>query len=162
MNDNKMGEARRKIGLWSFYLFCIVVTFIAIYKLTYEYTLNKDVTRVKYKQFFETEEDIVPYISLCFKNPFIDDEEMTTKYGVNSTTYLSFLKGDYYDSSLSNVNFDQITIHLKNYAAKYWMGLTNGTHNVYNRSDNEIHSPIETFTGFLGFFGKDDHIPAKS
>ena len=87
----------RKTFLWTFYFVCVALPLIAIIRLANEYSLNKDLCQVKFKQFFEGEDDIVPDISMCFTNPFIDDHVIKNKFGVNSSTYLKFLKGEYFD-----------------------------------------------------------------
>ena len=76
--------------------------------------MNEDVSQVTYQEFHQTEENIYPSLTLCFSNIFKDEE--LRKYGVNNSyDYSEYLSGDYWNDQMALIDYDNVTMDLRNY-----------------------------------------------
>ena len=77
-------------------IFCSICCITAIYFTLfclYTFGLDKDLCTVTFKKFYQTEEDVFPSLSLCFKNPFIENDLGKAYDDENETYFLNYLKG---------------------------------------------------------------------
>ena len=94
------------------YLFILVCTVAFLYLLIsciYEYTLDKDITVVRFKEFHAEEDNIHPSISLCFNQVFRGMNNVS-----DSIDYQSFLNGCRgrnckWNASYSILDYDKVT-----------------------------------------------------
>ena len=63
----------------------------------YMFSLDEDISVVKYRKFQEREKDDYPTVSFCLANPFL--KQRLSAHGVNESLYLKFLKA-YYRSEI--------------------------------------------------------------
>ena len=82
---------------------------------------------VDFRPYLETEKDIYPSLSLCFKNSEFENTSennhgiyqktpLINLYGLKDpTTYIEFLEGSRWDDSLLNIDYDRVTMNLVDY-----------------------------------------------
>ena len=76
-----------------FQLFCIVATVGMIAFWCREYHLNNDLCKVDYKRYYgDSQDDVYPMMSLCFK-PFTKDTFEYNGNIFNTSEYIAFLAG---------------------------------------------------------------------
>ena len=78
-----------------FTLLCILTTGGLCVYWCYAYSLNEDLSVVKYKEFHETNDDVYPTMSFCLRNPF--SKEALERLEINETLYTQFLTGTFFD-----------------------------------------------------------------
>lgn len=144
----KMEISYWKIFLIIFHSACLATTVAMVIVWSYEYSLNKDLCFIEYREFYQGDDDVFPVVSMCFKDPFVNDDEMRSKFDVNSSTYLQFLEGEYLDTKLLNVSYDDITFNLEDYMVQYWVNWKNETSTRLNVSNTFLKTPSASFEGF--------------
>ena len=115
------------------YLFILVCTVAFLYlfiSCIYEYTLDKDITVVKFKEFHVEEDNVHPSISLCFSNVFRELNNMP-----DSFDYPSFLNGCKdrnckWNASYSNLDYDNVTKNLFDYILGEALTFQDGAQNA--------------------------------
>ena len=98
-----------------FQLVCIVLTVSIITYNIILYSEDEDLTEVSYKMYNQDEESIYPGITICVDKPFQSDKLLAHGDGINKTTYEKFLRGRLWDDRMLKINFDSITIDIKEY-----------------------------------------------
>ena len=106
---------------------CISATITLVGMWIFIYNLDYDSSVIETKEYFGTNDDVFPVVSLCF-NQFFDDT-LFGLYGENITSqlYKDFLFGDYYDERMKSINFYDVTMNLADYVLKYEVEFRNGT-----------------------------------
>ena len=106
---------------------CIFATLCLIGMWIFIYNLDNDSTVIERKEYFETDKDGFPVMSLCF-NQFFDDRYFT-KFGNNITakSYKNFLLGNHYDEILRKINYQEVTSNLSDFIIKYDVQYRNAT-----------------------------------
>ena len=138
-----------------FFALCCVFTTISICVYwVYEYRLDEDLSVITYRKFYEREHDVYPTVSLCFNNPFL--RQHLTDSGVNESSYLGFLTGEYFSEEMLKINYENVTIDISNYVQGYMMYFSNGTRTVSQiDSENGIDSIKRlTYVSYNGIHGK--------
>ena len=72
-----------------FHAICVTGSLLLSAFWLYQFCLNKDISLLEYKEFYETHEDVFPTISLCFTNPFVTDK--LNQHGINESFFVSYL-----------------------------------------------------------------------
>ena len=101
----------------------------------YKYTLNEDLSVFEYKQFYKTEDDVFPVLSLCFRNPFLT-EKLRQNHGINELTYLSFLQGKNLTTKMLEIDYDKITLELTDYLTQYTISYRNNSHQSFQSEED--------------------------
>ena len=117
----------------------------------YQFSLNEDLTSLKYKEFHGTKEDNFPTVSFCLGNPFL--KEKLAEYGVDEPTYSSFLGGKSFSNEMMNINFSYVTIDITDYIEGYHIHLQNDTSENWGSSLTLQQKKMLIFTSFIGFMG---------
>ena len=95
---------------------CLVVTVGLGVDCMWKYFANECVSHIAYKKFNQDHlENIYPSITLCIQKPLLDHQ--LRKYGddVNSTSYFAFLAGDAWNSRMASIDYDEVTVSLKDH-----------------------------------------------
>ena len=146
-----------EIFMIALHFMCILLTSMIISYCTFKYIQNDDLSLTDYKQFYDTQDDVFPELSLCFKNPFLNGK-LEELYSINESLYLRFLQGDYFDKSLQKINYNDVTIALEDYITEYFIQWVNVTDSLFPAATHhdEMHRFVSASTsGFwstLGFF----------
>ena len=72
------------------FLCCSSVLSLVSYWI-YIYNLNEDLCLVDYKNYFETESDEPPVLSICLNNPISEEKLKISAPQIDLDTYLGFL-----------------------------------------------------------------------
>ena len=98
------------------FIFACIVAFLYLFiSCIYEYSLNKDITIVRFKEFHADKDNVHPSISLCFRDVFREMNNVS-----DSKEYRSFLDGCRgrsckWNVSYSNLDYDNVTKNLFDY-----------------------------------------------
>ena len=117
----------------AFHVICVFATTGMVGFWIYKFELDKDITSMNYKQYFDTKDDTIPVISICFSDPFL--EEKLTQHKVNVSTYKSFLFGEMFEERLMGIDYDSVTINLKYYLREYYVILRNESRLRYSKEE---------------------------
>ena len=98
-----------------FQVFCNILAFGLTCWCFHKYMKDKDVSHVNYRRFHDDSDSLYPSLTLCFNNPFLDDRLKEAGDGINITTYVPFLEGKYWDNRMADIDYDNVTIDLKDY-----------------------------------------------
>ena len=133
-------------------VFHFISLLIAIGSIVYffiDYQRDKNMALVDYKTFHETERDIYPSFSICFyQEGFWNTNKLKGAYDIeNLEDYRNFLKGQFWNEKMINVNYDDVTLSLEDYVQswKVWMDSGLKPFPDYAWSDKDIslnHSGI--------------------
>ena len=115
----------------------------------YKYSLNEDVTVISFREFHDRKDDIRPTISMCLQNPFVS--EKLVAHGINESSYLDFLKGNYFTKEMLAVDFNQVTINLHNYIKGYRIYYRNETHEGFDSGLTTEEKKALVYSSFIGF-----------
>ena len=131
-----MNSTNKKVYVTTiiFRVFCLGFTASMVVRWYFKYSLNEDLSRIEYKHFYDTKEDVYPVLSLCFKNPF-SKEKLTKTYGINDSTLVDFFKGKHFNEEILRVNYNDVVFDLEDYVELYWIRWRNGTTASFSRSD---------------------------
>ena len=132
-------------------LFQIVCTIAAVSLSIfwiYNYCLNDDLCKVDYKTFYDDIKDEYPVLSLCFKD-FISDQKLGQQpHKTNKSTYLSFLKGEFYEDNLLHINYRDVISNISDFVVFERIGYRNGSYaGKYLITSNQRNVFKESFVG---------------
>ena len=114
--------------------FCIVAVVVLIIWCIYVFCLNEDVARITIKNFNSDANSVYPSISFVFLSPFAEDRFRKYDSELNSTAYKLFLQGQLWTPELSNVDYNEVSIDMKNYFSGYDIEYEDNTQITYNAS----------------------------
>ena len=114
--------------------FCIISVIVLIIWCIYVFSLNEDVARITIKKFNTDANSVYPSVSFVFLSPFVENK--FKKYGseVNSTAYKLFLQGQLWTKELANVDYEEVSIHMKDYFSGYDIEYEDNTRVSFNAS----------------------------
>ena len=69
-----MENGKHKHTFQIYHVFCLLVAIALTSWCIYEYSMDRDVTEIKLRNFHDTKEDILPSITLCVLNPFWEEK----------------------------------------------------------------------------------------
>ena len=133
---------------------CIVtVTFMVGYWVHKYQIEDRDIGVVDYKSFKEANEVDFPIPYLCFLDPFLKNKLNEIDPGINETTYLEYLKGERFDPIFQSIDYENVTLDLKDYFISASEKFLNESE-FKTSSLSFIHKEI--FSGFFynGYFEK--------
>lgn len=108
-----------KLKHTAFSIICVVATICMVGYWCYKYSLDSDTIGLNYKQYFHTAEDTFPVLSMCFLDPFLKEKLEQNQAGINISTYKKFLFGEIEDPRFTNIDYDNVTVNLKDYIRRY-------------------------------------------
>ena len=136
-----------KIATFIFHGACLAATLSVIIYWMYMFSLNEDTSLVKYKYYYEEEQDVFPSLSLCFNNPFSDKKLGQAITGLNRTTYFQFLNGEYLSPEIMSINYESITMNISDSIINYWVAFHDGSSQYYEADYMRF---VNSFNGFRG------------
>ena len=113
--------------------------------------LDKDLCLVDYETLEKAEDDkVLPMLSLCFRNPFLEKSLNSIHLELNSTKYINHLIGKDFDVRWNEIDFYNVTINLKNYYQGSLIIWKNGSQVAVN-SSSKIFLKLNdiTFSGII-------------
>ena len=133
-----------KILIRIFNIICLAVAVVLIIYWMYEFSLNKDVSSIDYKRYHESDDDQYPLLSLCFIN-FLSAKKLEQQNPrTNKSEYLNFIRGNYFEAQLLEIDFQNVSKNISNYIIGYYLIKEDGR--------KEYHGDKNLFD--LSFVGK--------
>ena len=116
------------LGKYIFKTLCALATLGLLSMGLYQYILDHDKSVVHTRSFFETQDDVLPVMSMCFEQLF--EDASFNNFGANITgdMYKNFLLGEYFREDLRAINYSQVTSKISDYIFAYSFTYRNGTH----------------------------------
>ena len=134
-----------------FALCCVFTTILICVYWVYKYRLDEDLSVITYRKFYEREHDVYPTVSLCFNNPFLTQHLADS--GVNESSYLGFLTGEYFSEEMLKINYENVTIDISNYVEGYMIYFSNGSHIQVDSEKNIDKIKSLTYISYNGIHG---------
>ena len=144
-----------KIFTLFFGVLCVFTTFSLCLYWCYQFALNEDLSIVHYTEFYQTNDNIYPTLSLCLKEPFI--KERLNEYETNETSYSAFLSGNFFSKELMRINYSYVSIDILDYIKDCQIYLRNATviNMLEDLSQEQQKSLIfNSFNGFISWVDK--------
>ena len=107
---------------------------------------DRDVGVVDYESLEKAPIEL-PVVSVCIPNPFIKKRLEDIDPNIDTTAYLRYLKGDVYDQKYENIDYDNVTINLKDYLFDPMFNHSQ----IYFPPNHTIKHRV-TFNGFYGVY----------
>ena len=139
------------------YSFCALCASVAIglcsYYL-YKFGLDEELSVVHYTKFYETKDKVLPTVSLCFKNPFL--QERLSEYRSNQTSYSAFLAGKLFSTELLRINYSYVTTNIEDYIKGYKIYFQNATSVKFDSGLTLQTKKSLVYNNFNGFLSWND------
>ena len=96
---------------------CVVVAIALACLCVHKYFLDDDLAEINFQTFNDKEHAIYPSITLCFMGPdiFLKDELKRFGKSISQSKYSNFLQGVVWDETMRDIDFDDVTIDIKDY-----------------------------------------------
>ena len=135
---------------------CFLVTFGFVIWCFYTYNLDRDLTVISQKNFGDEDNLIMPAMSLCFYDPFIEQNfEKELGSNVSYLEYKKFLLGSIWDQRLLKIEFEKVTKRIENYVVSYDVGWNNESSNTYDNMSSLPEFIKEAYPSYTGhIFGR--------
>ena len=100
-----------------FRFFCTSTTIVLTGICFHKFMKNDDLAQINFPTYHQKEHAIYPTLTLCFMGPniFVEDKLYAYKKGYNSTSYASFLSGEYWMKDMMDIDFDNVTLDIEEY-----------------------------------------------
>ena len=113
-------------SLFKIVIFSLLI--FAIYDGCERFLRDKDVSLISFKTFHEERDNLYPTTTMCFHNPFLQNELKTFGAGINITSYSQYLQGKIWDGRMQSITYDNVTIAMEDYLLGISGKLENGTY----------------------------------
>jgi hypothetical protein len=116
-----------------------------------EFAINdEDLSIVDYKTFFQEKNIMLPEVSLCIENPFIEEKLEQINSTITVSKYLQFLKGEIFDEQMRDIDYDNVTVNLSDYFLHSTVTWNNGSILTYTSGNDTVNKgTYTTYNGFL-------------
>ena len=135
------------ISLYNYICFLVAVGLI-IYWI-YVFYLDEDLCVVDYKKYHEDELDLYPTISLCLQDSISESKLRLLNPKVNKSTYLKFLKGEFFDVDMRKLEYRNAAMDMNDFAVIEYLGFRNGSYVNHSLFQNSRRIFSITYTGFI-------------
>ena len=137
--------------IYIFNLLCFVATFSMIGYWAHEYFRNEDLSVIHFDS-FKYSHQTYPVLSVCFGPPFL--ENMFRSANISTSLYKEYLKGDTDDERAMNVDYENMTIDIRDYIKKLRIYWKNGSsyHQInesFNSTTIKVVSVDISYSGFI-------------
>ena len=126
-------------------LACITTAIVLVGMWLQRYFLDKDSSVLENRYYFDTNDDLFPVMSLCFKQSFRDKTFKILGKNISGSNYNEFLFGRYFSDDMLNVNYDQVSTNISDFILSYVVEFRNGTQ-VSTLKNIAWKKPYHSFT----------------
>ena len=98
--------------LFKLFVFSILALFI--YDNVDQFVKDEDVSLISFKTFHNESDNLYPTTTLCFYNPYLQNELEKYGPGINITSYSQFLQGRVSDDRMKYIPYDNVTVQMQN------------------------------------------------
>ena len=108
-----------------YHITCVLATIALVAWVSYEYSLNEDVTQIHINQFHKTAEDIYPSTTICIDEPVIDRKLKEIHPLLTKGAYMGFLRGagwpenDVFKEGMINIDYENVTYQLEDFIDQF-------------------------------------------
>ena len=140
------------LTLYKFVCFSTAVSLIIYW--VYAYYLDDDLCVVDYKKYLDDESDTFPTLSICLENSILESKLWEQNPQINASSYLKFLKGEYYDADMIKVDYRNVTLDINKFIDIEYISYRNGSYfsYPYHKTSKPIFSVTYTGIFFQGFY----------
>ena len=139
----------RKVFEQFIHIGCVFAAIGTTLWCVYIFFENNDVCLVDFKKYNEKPEYLSPSFSIAFANPFNESKLKLYGTGINTSSYVQFLKGEYWDERMLNINYDDVTIDITNYFLGFEIAYSNWTKYRFKATElnqsNGLKHPFVSF-----------------
>ena len=114
---------------------CLIATVAFNILCISQYLENRDLCEIDYKTFNTDKDQIYPSVSICINNPFIEQSLAQYGQGITINKYRRFLRGEFWDSRMLNIDYDNVTFALIDNVIEYGFQYPNWTWFWYRIND---------------------------
>ena len=140
-----------------FKVVCVVLVFFMVSYWLYKFEIeDRDIGVVDYASIQESNDVEFPLLSICLVNPFLIAKLKEVDPQLNGTTYLKYLKGDFFEERFQYIDYENMTLNLNDYFSHGFVKLTNETY-LRNETVKFKHTSI-----FSGFYHAQDFVKCFS
>ena len=124
-----------KVIRYIFKCLCIIATWVLVVMWVKRYLVDEDTSLIATRSYFDSEDDILPVMSLCFRQSFND--KLFDKFGQNITglNYQKYLLGEYFDTDMTKVDYNSVTTNISDFLLGYYVVFINGS-NMFEFGSN--------------------------
>ena len=94
--------------------------------------------------YFDTKDDVFPVLSMCFKQSFSKNSITQSGVKFNGLNYEKYLKGEYFDDSMSKIDYESVSTNLSSFLISYAVKYNNGSEVWDTTSDISWKKPYHT------------------
>ena len=142
----------------SFRVLCLLITISMCIYWIYLFNLNEGKSEINYRKFApESIDAVVPTLTLCLDNPFLNDR--LADFGTDNNSYFSFLAGKSFDKKMLRIDLDLVTSNITHHVKDYQIIFRNNTYVRYEKKESWISNNFNgiVFNRFYKCFSL--HIP---
>ena len=110
-----------------FEFICWIATISLCIFWIYKYSLNEDLCSVDFKNYFKSEEDVFPMLSLCLHSPISEEKLKTKTPKIDLSTYTKFLQGEDFNSRWLDIDYQSVIKNISDYIEQDGVGFRNGS-----------------------------------
>ena len=101
----------------TFTIICVTVVVCMVCYWIYKYEVeDRDIGVVDYVLVKEIPEDMkIPVVSLCLRDPFLQNKLSLINDSIDTTEYKNYLKGEIQNTTLDQIDYKNATLHLRDY-----------------------------------------------
>ena len=129
---------------------CWIITIALVIYWTHKFSLNENLCTIDFKKYYQDKSDVYPVLSLCFNDPFSSNKFEVLGKGTNKTSYLQFLEGNVFSLNMSTINYNHVSMDIRDYIVEYWIMWRNGSSTTNSVVYGRRHWVTSNFSGFLG------------
>ena len=131
---------------FGFLLFLAVLMVVGYWYYKYKIE-DRDIGVVDYTLLEDSNDVHFPLMSLCFADPFIEEQLNNTNINVSMESYIKYLKGELFEDHFYDIEYNKVTLRLKDYFLFAKEGWHNDTQNI-PRNSTLTFEHEEIFSGF--------------
>ena len=134
----------------SFRLVCLISTGALLIFCSWKFNRNENTSLVDFQNYNDKEKDIYPSFTICFGiydelEGLYDKKKLKETYNIqNWKGYIRFLRGEEWDKEMLKIDYDDVTMHLKDYVTTISVHVNDTFSNpVYKWISNDTNSNNE-------------------
>ena len=112
----------------SYKLSVICVLVMLIQSAIKNFIQDEDVSLISFKTFHDEPDHLYPTTTMCFYNPFIENELKKYGPGINTTSYSQYLQGKLSDERMKHISYDNVTVSMNDYLMSISGKFENGSY----------------------------------
>ena len=114
---------------------CFLLTLMMVSYWIYKFGIeDRDIGVVDYIPITESEDIERPNLAICLSYPFLE-KRFVENYNFSSSGYIEYLKGDSFDKKFLKVDYENVTLDMKDYFLGGNLTFFNGTQLRLNETD---------------------------